>query len=308
MLFRSTWSVEDEEIATVSKDATDPKKATITGVKAGKTKVTAEVEVTVNGKDFTVKAEKKLVVAGENQLVVNVEIETAPSEIGIGDALTLKAKADVDTASIEEVIWEIDDEEVATIETASLEATVTGVKAGKVTVTVTIKAKENGKEGEATASKEIEVIYVSKDLNLELSADTYSKTVPNYFAKAKDVVYSDGSASFNLPTPGNMAVAFDLNKTGELFDLSEYSKAEVTLVSDTADTAIRLGFTAESSRDFKDPEVKNFKIGTTETKLELNLADFSSTVHSFVLQHTSWADSAKNPKVTIKSIKLIAKE
>ena len=78
--------------------------------------------------------------------------------------------------------------DAATIETDSLEAALTGVKTGEVTVTVTVKVKDGNKTGEGTASKTIEVI--GKDLNLVLSADTLSKRVPYYFAKAADITYS----------------------------------------------------------------------------------------------------------------------
>ena len=302
------WSVEDTTIATVAKDAKDPAKATITGVKAGHTKVTAKVKVAVDGKDVTVEAEKDLVVAGKDELVVNVEIETAPSEIGIGEQITLTAKADVDTASIEEIIWEISGD-AATIETDSLEAAVTGVKEGKVTVTVTIKVKKDGKTGEVMASKDIEVVFVNKDFNMVLSPDTALKTAPWYFIDSSKNTYSDGGVSFLLPKDGNKATAFNLSESGELFDLSEYSKAVITLASSEENTAIRLGFTSDEKRDFKDPEVTNHTIGTAETKIEVDLAGLpASEVYSFVIQHTGWIGSSPdNPTVTIKSIKLIAK-
>ena len=309
-----TWSVEDTTIATAEKDAEDPTKATITGVKAGHTKVTAKVKVTVDGKDFTVDAEKDLVVAGEDELVVNVEIETAPSEIGIGDAITLKANADVDTASIEEVIWEISGD-AATIETDSVEATeatVTGVKQGKVTVTVTIKVNKDGKTGEATASKDIEVIYVNKDFNMVFSPDTALKSSPWFFVKPSECQYPDGGVSFPLAKQSNAAIGFNLTETGELFDLTKYSKAEITLSSDQATAAVRLGFTAQESREFIDNEVQGYtgyNLGPEDMKVELDLSKFPEQVYSFVIQNMGWSgeSTAATPTVTIKSIKLIAK-
>lgn len=162
------WSVENTEIATAEKDKTDCKKAKITGVKAGTTEVTAKVTVTTaEGKDVEVTAKKTLTVAGPDQIVVNVQIESAPTEIEVGEKRTFNAKVNVDTESIEEVIWTIEGE-AATIETNSLEAAVTGVKAGKVTVTVTVKVKEGKKTGEGTASKTIGVKW-PLSYNLDLS-------------------------------------------------------------------------------------------------------------------------------------------
>ncbi len=183
------------------------------------------------------------------------------------------------------------------------------MKEGKVTVTVTIKVKKDGKTGEAMASKDIEVVFVNKDFNMVLSPDTALKTAPWYFIDSSKNTYSDGGVSFLLPKDGNKATAFNLSESGELFDLSEYSKAVITLASSEENTAIRLGFTSDEKRDFKDPEVTNHTIGTAETKIEVDLAGLpASEVYSFVIQHTGWIGSSPdNPTVTIKSIKLIAK-
>ncbi len=65
-----TWKVDNTAVAAVQKDSSDAKKAVITGVAEGVAKVTAEVKVKVEGKDFTVKAEGTVHVAAKDALVI----------------------------------------------------------------------------------------------------------------------------------------------------------------------------------------------------------------------------------------------
>ena len=159
-----TWSVEDETVATVVKDAEDAKKATITGVAKGTTKVSAEVTVTVEGKDFTVNAEKELTVAEEGALVVNATIESAPTEVIVGN--TAELKVTVDTGTIESVVWKVEGD-AATIETDSVEtvkAVLKAVKVGEVTVSATVTVKKDGKTATDTAKVTINVIRDPSDI------------------------------------------------------------------------------------------------------------------------------------------------
>ena len=145
------------------------------------------------------------------------------------------------------------------------------------------------------------------------SPNTYPKATPWFFVKNDQCTYSNGEVSFPLAKKSNAAIGFDLTETGEKFDLSKYSKAEVTVVSSEATVNVRVGFTEQDNREFKDPEVQGvegYKIGTEEVKIELDLSKFPQNPYTFVMQNMGWSgdSTAENPTVTIKSIKLIAKK
>ncbi len=167
-----TWSVKDETVAKVEKDAEDAKKATITGLKKGDTKVSAEVTVTVEGKDFTLTTEKDLAVAGKDELVVNASIESAPTEVIIGD--TAELKVTVDTGTIESVVWSVEGD-AATIETDSVEAVkavLKTVKVGEVTVSATVTVKKDGK----TATDTVQfTVYVMEKYNIHDEVNFWSQ-------------------------------------------------------------------------------------------------------------------------------------
>ena len=155
-----TWSVEKSDIASVAKDSKDAKKAVITGMAEGVTKVTAEVKVTVEGKDFTVKAEGTLHVAAKDALVVNATIESAPSEIQIAETAEMSVKIDAgeDVVTIEDIVWAVTEGDAATIDTESLEkgkVRVIGQKEGDVTISVTVTVKKGDKT--ATDTKEVTI-------------------------------------------------------------------------------------------------------------------------------------------------------
>ncbi len=179
-----TWSVGDTTIATAVKDETDAKKATITGVAEGKTKVTAEVKVTVEGKDFTVKAEQDLTVAAKDALVVNASIESAPTEMTVGDAVELKVAADVGT--IESVVWAVEGE-AATVETDSVDvvkAVLKAVKPGVVMVSATVTVKDGDKTATDTAKATINV----------KEPTSYNLDLTEFDAKGQNVIVNnDGS-------------------------------------------------------------------------------------------------------------------
>ena len=186
-----TWSVENDNVASVTPDSADPKKATITGKAKGETKVTAEVKVTVEGKDFTVKAEQNLTVEAKDVLVVNASIESAPSEIIVGN--TAELKVTVDTGSIESVVWKVEGDG-ATIETDSVEAAKAVLKTskiGEVTVSATVTVKKGDKKATDTAKVKINVI---KDPNDIIEIDiTKNISVADYGNHAAYEVQSDGT-------------------------------------------------------------------------------------------------------------------
>ena len=185
-----TWSVEDDNVASVTPDSADPKKATITGKAAGETKVTAEVKVTVEGKDFTVKAEQNLTVAAKDVLVVNASIESAPSEIIVGN--TAELKVTVDTGTIEKIEWSVDGD-AATIETGAAEtAVLKTTKVGEVTVSVTVTVDKDGKKATDTAKVKINVIKDPTDI-IEIDL-TKNYSIPSWLAKPPTLTaQEDGS-------------------------------------------------------------------------------------------------------------------
>ena len=179
-----TWSVEKANVAEAAKDAKDAKKAVITGKAVGETKITAEVKVTVEGKDFTVKAEQDLTVAAKDALVVNASIESAPTEMTVGDAVELKVAADVGT--IESVVWAVEGE-AATVETDSVDvvkAVLKAVKPGVVMVSATVTVKDGDKTATDTAKATINV----------KEPTSYNLDLTEFDAKGQNVIVNnDGS-------------------------------------------------------------------------------------------------------------------
>ena len=184
-----TWSVEKANVAEAAKDAEDAKKAVITGKAVGETKITAEVKVTVEGEDFTVKAEQELTVAAKDTLVVNASIESAPTEVIVGNTANLKVT--VDTGTIESVEWKVEGD-AATIETDPVEvakAVLKTVKVGEVTVSATVTVKKDGKKATDTAKVTINVNLsdiIEIDITKNIAVATWGKP-------AKYEVQKDGT-------------------------------------------------------------------------------------------------------------------
>ncbi len=186
-----TWSVKDETVAKVEKDAEDAKKATITGLKKGETKVVAEVKVTVEGKDFIIEEKKDLTVAEKGALVVNASIESAPTEVVVGN--TAELKVTVDTGTIESVVWKVEGD-AATIETDSVEAVkavLKTVKVGEVTVSATVTVKKDGKTATDTVKVTINVIRDPSDI-IEIDI-TKNITISGWGQDPTYEVQDDGS-------------------------------------------------------------------------------------------------------------------
>ncbi len=173
-----SWSTADETIATVEKDAADAKKAVITGVAAGETKVIAEVKVKVENTDFTLKVESESIkVAASDALVVNAYVESAPTEMTVGDEFVLKVK--VDTGTIESIDWAVDGDAIVVAENESGDV-LKAVKAGEVTVTGTVTVKQ----GDKTATDTVQfTVYVMEKYNIQDSA--------NFWCQNADIKYND---------------------------------------------------------------------------------------------------------------------
>ncbi len=170
-----TWKVDNTAVAAVQKDSSDAKKAVITGVAEGVAKVTAEVKVKVEGKDFTVKAEGTVHVAAKDALVINATIESAPTELEITKSAEMSVKVDVreeEGVTIDNILWEITKGDAATIDTSSVEAGSVIVKANKlgdVTISVTVTAKKGDKTATDTKEVTIHVTPITYDIGKEIS-------------------------------------------------------------------------------------------------------------------------------------------
>ena len=165
-----TWSVKDAEIATAKGDENDPTKATITGVKAGKTQVVAEAKVTVEGVDFTVTAESESVnVADSDALVVNASVESAPTEMTVGDEIGLIVT--VDTGTIESIEWTLDGDAAVVAKTETGDV-LKAIKAGDVIVT----AKVTVKQGDKTAQDIVKfTVCVMEKYNIQDEVNFWSQ-------------------------------------------------------------------------------------------------------------------------------------
>ena len=125
-----TWKSDDETIATVS----DGK---VTGVAAGKTTVTA---TTANDKSASCEVTVQAVA------VTGVSLDKTSATIKIGSSTTLKATVTPDDATNKEVTWFCDNTEVATV----TNGTVSGIKVGTATITVT--TKDGGYKAQCTVT------------------------------------------------------------------------------------------------------------------------------------------------------------
>ncbi|MCI8363454.1 MAG: hypothetical protein HFG34_00645 [Eubacterium sp.] len=179
-----TWAVVKSDVASVAKDSKDANKAVITGVTEGETKVTAEVKVTVEGKDFTVKAEGMIHVAAKDALVVNATVESAPTEIQIAETAEMSVKVDAgeDIVTIEDVVWAVTEGEAATIDTESLEkgkVRVIGQKEGDVTISVTVTVKKGDKTATDTKEVTIHVTPITHNIGKTLTFNGEAVTGEN---------------------------------------------------------------------------------------------------------------------------------
>ncbi len=182
-----TWSVEKADVASAVKDAQDAKKAVITGKAAGETKITATVKVTVEEKEFTLKAESSIKVAA---VVVNPVIESDSVEVNIGEKIDLAVKVDVETSMIESIVWDVEGD-IATVETDAVDitkVTLTGVTRGKGKVTVTVTVKQGDETATNTATVNLEVIQPIIEVDLSKGVST-----PSWFSGVSGEAQKDGS-------------------------------------------------------------------------------------------------------------------
>lgn len=126
-----TWKSDDTSIATVDANGK------VTGVAAGKTTITA---TTANGKSAT------CVVTVQAIAVTGVSLDKTSATIKIGSSTTLKATVTPDNATNKEVTWSSSDATIAAV----TNGTVSGLKEGTATITVT--TKDGGYKAQCTVT------------------------------------------------------------------------------------------------------------------------------------------------------------
>ncbi len=128
------FTSSDESIATVSQDGK------IKALKNG------TVTITVKSKDNQYRAKCKITITEKKIEIKDISIDGASSLV-VGSSIQLTVKISPDDATREKMMWKSSDPSIATVDE---NGNVKGVKAGKVTITVTT---ENGK----TATKTITI-------------------------------------------------------------------------------------------------------------------------------------------------------
>ena len=147
------WSIADTAVATVADGV-------VTGVAAGETTLTA---TTVDG-GFTATIPVK-VVAGK---VSSITIGAQATKIGIGEVTYLTANLQPEHPDEDGIEWSSSNSGIATVEDSSVKhgAKVTGVAAGKATITATAK-DGSGVKG----SIEIEVVAIPTSITFDGKTD-----------------------------------------------------------------------------------------------------------------------------------------
>ena len=162
-----TWSTADETIATVSEDGR------ITGVKAGKTKITA------TSADVIGENEKAKLFAFDVtvlQPVKSINLDITSVSIAKGSSQKLVPEVLPQDASNKKLVWKSSNESVVTVSNGSVSAK--GV--GKATITCT---SEDGSG--ASASCEVTVYQAVKSIKLLVKSDLSVTTGKNVTIKAE---------------------------------------------------------------------------------------------------------------------------
>ena len=292
-----TWSVEKSDIASVAKDSKDAKKAVITGMAEGVTKVTAEVKVTVEGKDFTVKAEGTLHVAAKDALVVNATIESAPSEIQIAETAEMSVKIDAgeDVVTIEDIVWAVAEGDAAAIDTESLEkgkVRVTGQKEGDVTISVTVTVKKGDKTATDTKEVTIHVTPITYNIGKTLTFNGEAVSGDNVWVALKL------DEPLRIKKTDKVEVVFSA-KSGDSAD----SPSDTTTVFKMAmapgiEEGVMTAYKLQEKATLRNPATR---VGRAEFTMEkANFASNYSEINSIVGSITS--TSAESVVVTVEKV------
>ncbi len=165
--FTGTPVYDGSGIAAVTKDASNAKTATVTAKAVGKAIIvvsyghlTATCKVTVTEADTPT-----------DTPVDRVTLNTNNLDLTVGDTEELTATIEPENATNKDVTWESDDEEVATVST---DGTVSALKAGKTTITVTTEDGGKNDTCEVTVTEAVPKVPVT---DFKLDKEKLSLTV-----------------------------------------------------------------------------------------------------------------------------------
>ncbi len=209
------WTSEDTSIASVSSTGV------IRGKKEGKT------TVTVKTKDGDFSEEIKVTVKEVELEKISISGDT---KINIGDTTTLKAKLEPYNATVEEITWKSDNENVATVDK---NGKVTGKKSGTARITVIAKLQD-GKD-EMKASVKIEVVKPVEVTSIEISPSKL-ELVEDQTAKLKVTIKPDNAANKNFQWSNSNADVVSV--TGGVVTAKKAGKATITVTSADNDKLI----------------------------------------------------------------------
>ena len=236
------WSVKETAVASIQKNADDMKKATITGVAAGETKVIALVKVSVDGKAFEITKEADLKVVNKGEVIVKAEIESAPAEMAIGETAGISVavtadKVAVEAGNIESVTWKVEGT-AATVETDGLEAVITAKEIGEVTISVKVGVKSGEQIVYDTDTITISVIPTTYVIGkeIELEADTWNAVFLTDLAKQIKVKKTDRvEVVFSVQGSGDVKMALSPWKDIEGKSVQNLQEQAVLRAEETAD-------------------------------------------------------------------------
>ena len=187
-----TWATSDATIATVSDSGE------VTGVKAGKVTITA-----TSKEDGNAKATCEVTV--KEGLVVTLDQTTAT--VARGKTLTLKATVSNFTSD-SGVTWNSSDKNIATVTDAGV---VTGVKAGKATITVACKEDGNVKATcEVTVTEGLVITLDPKTMTLYKGKTGEIKVKVEGFTSNSGVTFE--TSDKNIATVSDKGVVTGVNK------------------------------------------------------------------------------------------------
>lgn len=238
------WSVKDTGVASIQKNADDAKKATVTGVAEGETKVIAAVKVTVEGKAFEITKEADLKVVKKGEMIVKAEIESAPVEMAIGETAGIVVsvgtnKGPIEAGDIESVVWTVEGT-AATVETDGLEAVITAKEVGEVTISVKVglKSGDGDKVVYDTDTIKISVVPATYVIGkeIELEADAWNAIFLTDLAKQIKVKKTDlVEVVFSVQGSGTIKMALSPWKDVEGKSIQNLQEQAVLKAAEAAD-------------------------------------------------------------------------
>ena len=264
-----TWKSDKPEIATVDANGK------VTGVKVGSATVTVTTEE--GGKTATC----KITVSDKEIKVTEVKLNKSETSILVGGNETFTATVLPENATNQKVTWQSDKTEVATVDASGK---VTGVKAGKATITVT--TEDGGKKATckitvSDTSVAVTGVTLNKnDLSLETGAsETLTATIAPADATNQKVTWKSDKPEIAT-----------VDATGKVTGVA-VGEATITVITEDGGKTATCKVTVKAAN----VAVTGVKLNKSETSI---LVGGNETLTATVLP-----EDATNQKVTWKSDK-----